>query len=343
MGITPQAGEYFVSVKSYIGPESMALAERLAKEIQATYKAPVYLFEYHSEEKQRLQAEQEAVRQRAHAEALPFLLKKEEMRRKAEAEGRVFVDDGPHKVRVQKLLNTVPEQWAVLVGGYKDMDTAKKAVDAIRKWPEPKDTTLMDKITYLAMKDKKEVEVTAPVNPYVTAMVVRNPSLPRSQDATADPALWRWNEGEELCVLNCKKPYTLVVKSFHVPVVAVGHEQEPNVMQAGAGGKGQGPNNAQLITITAIQARNLAKLLRELKDAQGRPAGFESYVLHMKTGSIVCVGQFDSMEDASMAETAGRIAKYQLNMTRDAAGQQAIRPGEMSMFDQVSVLKIPRK
>jgi hypothetical protein len=44
-----------------------------------------------------------------------------------------------------------------------------------------------------------------------------------------------------------------------------------------------------------------------------------------------------------MVPVVTRLTHLKLNMTSDATGRQVIRPGEMSLFDQVSVLKIPRR
>ncbi len=159
-------------------------------------------------------------------------------------------------------------------------------------------------------------------------------------EAPADPALWKWNEGETLSVLNCAKPYTLIVKSFTVPVVASGKDQEPSVMQSSGQTRPGQPNNAQLLAITGAQARYLAKMLRELKDGAGRPIGFETYVLHMKTGSIVCIGQFDKVDDPEMGPLVTRLMNLKLNLTADANGQQAIRPDQRSIDrTKVSVIE----
>ena len=114
-------------------------------------------------------------------------------------------------------------------------------------------------------------------------------------------------------------------------------------MQASAQTRPGQPNNAQLLAINAASARYLAMMLRNLKDGAGREVGFDAYVLHMKTGSIVCVGQFDQVDDPGMVPVVTRLTNLKLNMTTDATGRQAVLPGERSMFDQVSVLKIPRR
>jgi hypothetical protein len=352
LAVRPQSGEWLICVKSYIGPDAMAFSERLVADIRKSHPGvPVFLFEHSGEERAELAAEQARARQRVYEQNLPFLKMKEEMKKKAEAEGRIFVDDGPVMMRVPTLQTQIPEEWAVLVGGFKDMDAAWNALKVVRKWQPPADKTLMDKMTAMQSRNPKPgeqikmvVNDVLDVNPYPTAMCVRNPSISKTKAApAADPALWKWNEGEPLCVLNCAKPYTLIVKSFTVPVIASGKDQEPSVMQTSGHSRPGQPNNAQLLAITASQARYLAKMLRELKDGAGRPIGFDAYVLHMKIGSIVCVGQFDQVDDPAMVPVVTRLTHLKLNMTSDATGRQVIRPGEMSLFDQVSVLKIPRR
>jgi hypothetical protein len=63
----------------------------------------------------------------------------------------------------------------------------------------------------------------------------------------------------------------------------------------------------------------------------------------LQTGSIVCVGQFDREDDPEMAAVVHRLTTFSLKMSSDASGQQFVRPGERSFFDQISVLKIPRR
>jgi hypothetical protein len=307
---------------------------------------PVYLFEYFSDERAKLAAEQEQARQAKRDAAAPFLKRVEAEKAKAAKEGRTFLDEGPVMIKVPTVMTPIPEQWAVLVGGYKTNEQARKAVDAVHKWAPPSDTRLMDKATAMNRQvtkdaDKLVVDNVVDVNPYPTAMCVKNPSLPKaSAEPPPDPRLWKWNEAEPLSVLNCKKPYTLVVKAFTMPVVASGLGQEPSVMQSG---KKPGDESSKRLVVTAAQAQNLANMLRSLKDKDGQPAGYESYVLHLQTGSIVCVGQFDREDDPGMAAVVHRLTTFSLKMSSDASGQQFVRPGERSFFDQISVLKIPRR
>jgi hypothetical protein len=354
LDVAPQHGEWMICVKSYQGPDALAFSERLVADIRRSHPAqPVYLFEYFAEERAKLAAEQQQVRQVKFEQTTPFLQVLEEQKAKAAKEGRTFVDDGPVKMRVPKLQTQIPDQWAVLVGGYKTPEAARKALDEVHKWNPPTDATLMDKVTGMATTKKEMgygeqvkmvVDRVESVNPYPTAMCVKNPSLPKSRtEAPADPALWNWNKDEPLSVLACQKPYSLIVKAFTVPFVPMGKDQEASVMQGSSPSRPGQPNNAQILAITGAQARNLAIMLRNLKDGEGRPAGFDAYVLHMKTGSIVCVGQFDREDDPGMAPVVHKLTTFSLKMSSDQAGQQYIRPGERSFFDQVSVLKIPRR
>jgi hypothetical protein len=353
LAVTPQHGEWMICVKSYTGPESMVMAEALTADIRRSHPdVPVYLFEYFAETRAKLEAEQQQVRQAKVEQTTPFLQIWEQEKAKAAKEGRTFVEDGPVKIKVPKLQTPIPDQWAVLVGGFKTPEAARKALDGVHKWKPPADTRLMDKVTamhgvregYAQEMSKYRVDDVVDVNPYTTAMCVKNPSLPKSRaEPPADPALWKWNEGETLCVLNCPKPYTLVVKAFTMPVVPLTKDQEPSVMQASAPTVPGTANNAQMMAIFGKQARDMAVMLRQLKDKTGQPRGFEAFVLHIQTGSLVCVGQFDREDDPAMTETVQRLTHFSLNMTSDATGQQPIRPGERSFFDQVSVLKIPRR
>src|SRR5262249_51489163 len=159
------------------------------------------------------------------------------------------------------------------------------------------------------------------------AMCVKNPSLPKSRaEPPADPSLWKWNEGDPLSVLACPKPYTLIVKAYTMPYIPLNKEQEPSVMQTSGDNRQGLANNAQRLAITAKQARDLAMMLRGLKDKAGQSRGFETYVLHIQTGSLVCVGQFDKEDDPAMAEVVQRLTAFSLKMSSDPNAQQWVRP-----------------
>jgi hypothetical protein len=322
-------------VKSFVGPQSRQHAEELAAEVRETHKAAAYLYEWGGHERRKELDKQQRIRQALAEREAPFLELRKQMRLKAEAEGREF-DDTPPTIRVPKV--EYQEQWAVMVGGFKDMDAARKALDTVRRWP----AHLLDRAA-VAGPGQTEGQA-AFINPYATAMVFPNPTVRRSnpdQPPPVDPGLKRWNEKEELSLLKCPKKYTLLVKSFSVPTRTVTKDSEPGMLGQLFGGSKSG----ELLQATAQQAHTLADSLRSPKMAEslrlmGLPAvPFESYVLHVKTGSLVTVGGFESEDDPELVRTLQVLRA----MTFQVADERQ-RPtgGVQKMFDNVYPIPIPK-
>ena len=68
---------------------------------------------------------------------------------------------------------------------------------------------------------------------------------------------------------------------------------------------------------TSGLAVNLAKMLRELKPTNNTPRAAEAYVLHTLSGSLVCVGQFDSADDPRMLAEQQRLELIRFNVQGD--------------------------
>ncbi|HVK18612.1 MAG TPA: hypothetical protein VM533_16890 [Fimbriiglobus sp.] len=325
--VRPDLGPWMICIKSYSGPESRKLAEALAAEIRQTHNAGSYLFEWGSEERQQEQERRDKVREELQKEQAPFLQVREQMKQKAAAEGIEFIDT-PVKVRVP--IVRYPEQWAVLVGGFKDMDAARKALDAVRQWPAPKDTRLMDQ-AFISRPGQPEA---AYINPFAAAMTAPNPAIRRGADGQApaiDPAVVKLNEAEELSLLKARKPWTLMVKRFVVPMHVQGKAEDGTVFDKLFGKD----DAARWLEITATNARTLAQALRN-KDMKPRP--FESFVLHYRTESLVTVGQFDGPEDPALQEAWKILSEMTFKLDYKDG-----RPAEMKkMFDVVIPMQAPR-
>src|SRR5262249_30218896 len=118
----------------------------------------------------------------------------------------------------------VDEQCAVLVGGYKDFESASDALKDVKRLPVPELKLGGGKSPYDEMAlhvpnpEKKVTEVQrAKLNPYASAMVVRNPTVPAPPKPVVkfDPFWKQLNADEEYSLLKCRKNYTLVVKEYH--------------------------------------------------------------------------------------------------------------------------------
>src|SRR5262249_13524707 len=111
--VTPAQGPWMICIASYTGPESPQLARLLATELRGAYKLSAFVWNHGSEERRK---EDERVKQ---------LL---EQQRKFYTEMGVAPET---KIRVKRM--HIDEQCAVLVGGYKDVETARRTLDLIKK------------------------------------------------------------------------------------------------------------------------------------------------------------------------------------------------------------------
>jgi hypothetical protein len=333
--VKPEHGQWMVLVKSYTGENAKTFAEALAKEIRDNYKIPAYLFERGSEEKRK---EDERVRkeweQKRAAEEKQFLAIADQLRAEAFRKGYDFQESKP-AIRAMRV--RYEEQYAVLVGGWKDMETARKALDAIRTWNDPKDKRLMDR-GFVGGETKGGQQTTLNggyLNPFKLAFVAPNPVAPKTltNEAGTDPLVLQMNKEEPLSVLKIQKPWTLVVKSYYAPLV--------DVKDKDAGGtfsiRKLFNSRPDYLNKTAEISVNLAKLLRSLQPtaAEPRMAPFESYVLHTLNGSLVCVGQFDSPEDPKIAEMRERLEALRLNVGEKGAAGNKIYP-----FDHLALMRV---
>src|SRR5262249_51624411 len=114
----------------------------------------------------------------------------------------------------------IDDQCGVLVGGYPDMETARKALDGVKKLKAPQlnlgpNKTTSEFMTFITPNadPKKGASVQqVAVNPFTNAFVTRNPAMRNDSAANrdkADPFLKELNDGRPYNLLNCKKPYSL--------------------------------------------------------------------------------------------------------------------------------------
>lgn len=351
--VKPEHGAWMICVKSYMGEGSQKLAEELAAEIRQTHRAATYLCDWGAEERSKAQRERaENIRKAVQRDA-PFLQQQvrlqQELKAQAAAQGQEFVET---KVMVRVPKVEYREQWAVLVGGFKDMDTARKALDTVRKWNPPQGKHLMDSAVMAGQVGKgKEIrnvnEEQAFINPYATALVVPNPAIKQAapQGPEFDPALARLNEDEPLSLLKVAKPWTLMVKSFTVQSRVQTRDDAPGVL-----GKlfGTDSDAADQLDNTAKQARLVAQGLRHPQMQRSvelvapklglTPRPVESYLLHIRNGSLVCVGQYESPGDPALLEMQRLLQGLKFEV-RDKDGRlQETR----AMFESVMPYPVPR-
>lgn len=336
--VKAENGAWMILVKGYVGAEARVMAETLCKDIRDTHKVAAYLFERNGEERKREQQLQEAIRKKAEEDAQPFLRTMEQEKKRAEAQGMVFVPTAP-RMKVPKPLHPVQEQWAVMIGGFPTAETARKALDQVRKLPPPKDTRLLEQAFIAPPAEKGAPQPpaqTAYLNPYASAMVVPNPTGKAATEdrSKLEPFVVELNKDVPNGLLAVRKPWTLMVKSFSTPTRLVGKDGGGgNIFDRATGAFAKKHN---YLDLTAAQATQLCEALRH-KDM--KPAPLEAFVLHHRTGSIVTVGQFDAPDDPELLKLQTTLR----GMTFQVMNEKTRSTSTERMFDSVSPFPVPRQ
>jgi hypothetical protein len=309
--VTPEAGPWMVLVATYTGPDRASLAKQMAYKIRADLDKPAYVFVY--VDKERLKQKQQLENANRMAE--------EYLRR----EGTLPPHMKWKTIRVE-------EQYGVLIGGWADADMAKAYLDAkIRTIKNPPllvsahgaegyDTAIQivrdsqgrpideDGRPIVDPQKQRPKYERVRLNPFATAIVTRNPSLPSAPVAkTLDPAVIKFNADEEYSLLNCpaKCTCTLLVKEY------IGATTVQNM----SGGKDRGFLSAlwfgsdkpgETLAAAGHDAHELARTLRQLN--------LEAYVLHGRTSSIVTIGGFSGPDDPGAQRVTQQLAQLRQQM-----------------------------
>jgi len=303
--VTTALGPWMVCVTCYVGSEAPAMAVQLVQELRGTYKLPAFLFNHGAEERRK---EMERV--------MEIVRKQREYLKQMNAPL-----DATTKIRVPHM--HIEEQCAVLVGGYKDMEAAKRQLDAIKKLPPPDAKRIkMDEMFIVTPKGSQKV----PVNPFTHSLVVRNPTVPAESapnQADMDLAfLKKLNAGEPLSLLQCPKKYTLAICQFQRATVVESRTTSSSFLDSlGLGSHGVAHEDAE-----AQRAHQFAGQLRSKMH-------LEAYALHTRFSSIVTVGSYDNPEDPRLKHDVERLNNF-LNTSQL---QQVVR-----LFPQPMPMAVPR-
>ncbi len=306
--VTAEAGPWMICAACYdgqmYGPKARLLAEELVQQIRAHYRLPAYGFNRGAEERRK---EQERV-----AEI------KRQQREWLERQGLPLDTQmrSPKTVRIQ-------DQFAVLVGGYKDMESARKALDEIRKLEPPKP---LQHAAYVPDASGRMQEQS--VNPFRSAFVCRNPTVPAekpAQDNKFDPRLKEYNVDEKYSLLKCPRPWTLVVKTYRAPAVVQSQSTPVSVMEK----LGLGKKAGDVLNASAKQAHEVADFLRRF--------GLEAYVLHTEYSSIVSVGGFDGPDDPRLVELQQAFVR-ELNNPISNIGQLHVKAQVQFMTEPMPMM-----
>ncbi len=271
--ITPQAGQYFVCATCFVGPQAPKLAREMVYEIRSRFGVPAYVMDKGEEER----------------------------RKERERLKKIHEEYGDNTSRLKTI--RIQEECAVLVGGFKNEESASKALKQVKAWPMPKNKELMPVITdtnYVPDKFEEKAETRgAYVSPYVMAFVVHNPTIPveKKVDPKMEAFMRRINAHEKYSVYGCRKPWTLVVAQFQgVSVIQTQAANESFIERLFSSSKGES------LSASALNADNMCEALRKSR--------LDAYVLHTTWGSVVCVGGFASLDDPKMGEMKTRLSSF---------------------------------
>jgi hypothetical protein len=286
IAVKPECGTWMICVNTYTGPDASKEARAMVMELRNNpqYKLNAYVFTKGAEERKA------ELKRMAKA-------KEDQIKRLA------TIPDLPPdtQISIPLIHSNLEIQYAVLVGGYKDQDSAKRAIESLKKLkpPDPNkvkmDTQYVIKVDDNGKAERKDVLI----NPFAFALPVLNPSVPAkiaNGSSAEDLALLReLNATEQFSLLKCPKKFTLVVKYFEVPMSIQPMNGSKSVMDRHPASSGK-PDAA------SGKAQVLAALLRREK--------LEAYVLHTKYISYVSVGSYDSPDDPRLLRDQERLPQF---------------------------------
>jgi hypothetical protein len=293
--ITPAAGPWMICATSYVGPQAAPLAHELVLEIRSRFNLAAYVFNKGEDERRKQREDYQHLLEKYPGANIPF-----------------------RHTRVE-------DQCAVLIGGYKDMDAAHEALKVVKKLAPPSAERLMPVLTEVGPQEQSSDGTNAIVkggyvNPFLNSFVVHNPTVPveRPAPVKADKFLLKLNAHENLSLLKCKKPWTLVVATYQgTQVIQAEKTDNPGFWESL-----WSHTTGEKLEASVHNAHNMAETLRKI--------GFEAYVLHVRWGSVVTVGGFDRVDDSQMMGVRTALANLQLgpnvNMLAQPAPMEIPRP-----------------
>jgi cell division septation protein DedD len=299
--VTPEAGPWMICVASYQGESAAELAYQLCTYLRQKHY-PAYVYNRGNAERKKLQEELDQW-QKAY----------------------------PGVPRRRVLAHPQEEQFAVLLGGFRDMDAASAQLKKVRKWDLPDIKLKSGKPAfdtydvYEPGKDKKFELKRYPVNPFHTAMVVPNPTVPQQRKpmAKVDPLWKKLNADEPRSLYKCPKPWTLAVQEFRGAYAIQTTSSSNGFLEK----LGLGDHAGQRLDNAARMAQEVCDMFKKL--------GFKSYVLHTRYNSVVTVGEFDSPNDPALQRTQEQLAR--MSFKNGKTGEVAF-----NLFAKALPMEVPR-
>jgi hypothetical protein len=307
--ITAEAGPWVICVTSYMGEEAPGLAHQLVEQIRKDHHLPAYVFD------------------RGDADRKEW----EECLKKTARPGRENVGR-----RLQYTQNC-----AVLIGGFKDMEAANAVLAKVKSLPPP-DVSLSNgkKAQDVQFELKPNANGTnaemrqVAVNPYKNSFVTRNPTV-SSQKAEAKPdPIWKdLNAAETYSLLKNPKPWTLVVKNYSGATVMQNRTETKSLWEH-LTQLGRKPGDG--ITAAGYQAHQLAEFLRDK-----RVGGFDAYVLHTRTNSLVTIGEFDAPDDPGLEQLKRRLERLSFRADTRSPGGMAVKGDPIGLMANPLPMQVP--
>jgi hypothetical protein len=317
--VTSQAGDWLICVQTFKGTQSKALAEEMADYLIRDCKLAACI--YDRGYKQRFEEWQRVQKIRdQHWDTIDALRK----------QGIEPVGTSLHFHAL-----SFPDEFAVLVGKpnrpFKDMESARDfLVGDLRKRKVPPEMFCTRVGIAVEVEGNKTFtpQRSGYLNPYLTAMVVHNPTIALKKDTPdpekADDFLKELNAGEKFSVLKCSKPWTLVVKVYQGQTVFEAPKSPGLLTRIGLAKK-----EPDVLNASGAQAHATAEFLRKMSPS------FDAYVMHQRSYSLVTVGQYDSLNDPNLLANQKTLAGLQLSDKSMNRVLETLNPQPLPM-------KIPR-
>jgi hypothetical protein len=300
--VAPTDGDWMILVTDFRGETALQQAHNLVLEIRTKYDLKAFVYDRTGEERRKQQVEIDQQRQ--------------QIRQYLEAQGV-----RPEDVHVPVRTTRIEPGCAVLVGSWRDMDAARKALDDLRKLKPPESMPRPRWDVGDPAGPNAPAAAQRETNPFATSFVVHNPTVPVTRvvdDEDTAKALRYLNSEESYSVYKCRKPWTLAIASYQGMSSVASKSASPSLLQKLFG---SAPDN---MGAAAMNAHNLAEALHKM--------GYNAYVFHTRYRSVVTVDGFDSESDQRMKDL------HQALMTRIKKDPKVALP----MFDTVVPMAVPR-
>lgn len=304
--ITPQAGQWVVLVASFMGEQSGQLAYDFTLELRQHYHLNAYIYNRSADQRREAEADRQKTIQH---------------------EMEIVREHGgdPEQVHLHVPRIHVQDQYAVVIGGYPDVDAAHDALLKIRKLPPPS-KRFMDCIAHV-QDDGRSHGAAGPqyLNPFERPMAIPNPAIPHQPRAFEPDPFWKkLNENESYSLLKCRKPWTLVILELQGATVVQTEDKKQSLLEK----LFTHDKAAEYLDATASQVHELAKALHEAPQLR-----LETYVLHTRSSSILTVGGFDSPNDPELKAMQQKLAAMKLIPQRGA---------QFHCFEKPLPMQVPR-